>query len=323
MIPITAMTKNPDRHSPTSYCAFARVFTVLSLTICILASAQEKSLPVSGFASGGAVAIGAGDLLHMTVFDTPELSGSLRVSNAGEVWVPLAGSLPVAGLTVDQTQNLIRRRLIDGGFVRDPQVTVFVVEYATQGVSVLGEVKKPGIYPVHGAHRLLDYISLAEGLTPMGSTAVTITHRGEPEKPQRVKLTTETAPGLPDNPEVLPGDTIFVAKTGIVYVVGDVGRPGGFPLNHDEQLTVLQALALAEGANRTAAESSARLIRRSPQGRQEIPVNLKKIASAKNTDLAMQDEDILFVPCSLSKSAFKRGLEAAAQAAVGVTIYRR
>jgi polysaccharide export outer membrane protein len=289
------------------------------LPLWMYAAGQENRLPISGFASGAAVPIGAGDLLHMTVFDTPELTGSLRVSNRGDVTVPLAGNLKVAGLTVEQAQEVIRERLVQGHFLKDPGITLFVVEYATQGVSVAGEVQKPGIYPTFGAHRLLDYISLAQGLTPLAGTTATISHRGGAQNVEPVKLTGQ----ITTNPEILPGDTIFVEKAGIVYVVGDVGRPGGFPMTHDERLTVLQALALAEGANRTAAERSAKLIRESPAGRQEIPINLRKIVSARAPDLALQDQDILFVPSSLGKSAIKRGLEAAVQAAVGVTIYRR
>ncbi len=289
------------------------------LPLWMYAAGQENRLPISGFASGAAVPIGAGDLLHMTVFDTPELTGSLRVSNRGDVTVPLAGNLKVAGLTVEQAQEVIRERLVQGHFLKDPGITLFVVEYATQGVSVAGEVQKPGIYPTFGAHRLLDYISLAQGLTPLAGTTVTISHRGAAQNAEPVKLTGR----MTTNPEILPGDTIFVEKAGIVYVVGDVGRAGGFPMTHDERLTVLQALALAEGANRTAAERSAKLIRESPAGRQEIPINLRKIVSARAPDLALQDQDILFVPSSLGKSAIKRGLEAAVQAAVGVTIYRR
>lgn len=289
------------------------------LPLWMYAAGQENRLPISGFASGAAVPIGAGDLLHMTVFDTPELTGSLRVSNRGDVTVPLAGNLKVAGLTVEQAQEVIRERLVQGHFLKDPGITLFVVEYATQGVSVAGEVQKPGIYPTFGAHRLLDYISLAQGLTPLAGTTVTISHRGAAQNAEPVKLTGR----MTTNPEILPGDTIFVEKAGIVYVVGDVGRAGGFPMTHDERLTVLQALALAEGANRTAAERSAKLIRESPAGRQEIPINLRKIVSARAPDLALQDQDILFVPSSLGKSAIKRGLEAAVQAAVGVAIYRR
>jgi polysaccharide biosynthesis/export protein len=298
---------------------------VLLLSAFGAVSAQEMGVGSNGagFASGAAVAIGPGDLLHMSVFDTPEMSGSLRVSNRGDVSVPLVGPLHLAGLNVEEAQGLIRQRLRDGQFLRDPEVSLFLVEYATQGVSVLGEVKKPGIYPLFGSHRLLDYISLAEGLTPMGGTTVTVTHRANLENPEPVKLTAGATPSAGNNPEILPGDTIFVERSGIVYVVGDVGRPGGFPMDHDERLTVLQALALAQGANRTAAEKASKLIRTSPQGRQEIPINLKKIVAAHAPDVALQDQDILFVPSSLGKSAMKRGLEAAVQAAVGVTIYKR
>jgi polysaccharide biosynthesis/export protein len=297
---------------------------LLLLAVFSLAWAQDRP-PVAtpGFASGAAVPIGPGDLLQMTVFDTPELSGTLRVNNQGDIFVPLIGCLQVAGLDAEYAQTLIRKKLVEGGFIRDPQVTLFVVEYSTQGVAVAGEVKKPGIYPLFGEHRLLDYISLAGGLTSAGGTAVTITRRRQAQPALRVTLKMGETPAAENNPAISPGDTIFVEKSGIVYVVGDVGKPGGFSLDYDERLTVLQALALAQGANHTAAEKKARLIRTSGSGRQEIPVNLKKIASAQADDLPMQDQDILFVPGSASKGAVKRGLEAAVQAAIGVTVYRR
>jgi polysaccharide export outer membrane protein len=275
----------------------------------------------AGFGSGAAGPIGAGDLVEMSVFDTPELSGKLRVSNTGDVILPLVGLLHLQGLKAGDAQTLIREKLIDGGFLKDPQVTVFISEYATQNVSVVGEVHKPGIYPAFGTHRLLDYLSLAEGLTPLAGTAIVITHSGHPEQPERVKVTAGAAPQPENNPEILPGDTIFVERTGIIYVVGDVARPGGFPMDHDGQLTILQAVALAQGTNDTAAKGSARLIRTTPQGRQELPINLKKILTAKATDLAMQDNDILFVPSSVAKNTWK-GIESALPAAAGASIYR-
>ncbi len=100
---------------------------------------QMMTTPTSsGFGSGAAGPIGAGDLLEMSVFDTPELSGKMRVSNTGDILVPLVGSLHVAGMKAEEAQNLIRQKFIDGGFLKDPQVSVFVAEYATQGVSVSG-----------------------------------------------------------------------------------------------------------------------------------------------------------------------------------------
>ncbi|HZR58096.1 MAG TPA: polysaccharide biosynthesis/export family protein [Terriglobales bacterium] len=302
---------------------------ILSSFVALNAQQQRPTAPPmmstfgggTGFGSGATVPIGAGDLLEMSVFDTPELSGKLRVSNTGDVSLPLVGSLHVEGMKADAAQALIRQRYIDGGFVKDPQVTLFIAEYATQGVSVMGEVKSPGIYPAFGSHHLLDYLSVAQGLTPMAGTRVTITHVDHPDEPQHIKMTAGAAPQPENNPEIKPGDTIFVERTGLVYVVGDVAHPGGFPMDHDQQLSILQAVALAQGTLPTAAKSSAKLIRTTAQGRQEIPLNLKKILQSKETDIAMQDNDILFVPSSAAKSTLK-DIEGALPAAASATIYR-
>ena len=307
-----------------NYASYGALFVLLALAGT--GSAQDHA-PATlggagmGFGSGAAGPIGAGDLVEMSVFDTPELSGKLRVSNTGDVILPLVGTLHLQGLKAGEAQTLIRQKFIDGGFLKDPQVMVFISEYATQNVSVVGEVHKPGIYPAFGTHRLLDYLSLAEGLTPLAGTAIVITHSGHPEQPQRVKMTSGAAPQPENNPEILPGDTSFVERTGIVYVVGDVARPGGFPMDHDGQLTILQAVALAQGTNGTAAKGSVKLIRTTPQGRQEIPVDLKRILTAKATDLSMQDNDILFVPSSMAKNTWK-GIESALPAVAGASIYR-
>lgn len=310
---------------------YSRVLATL-LFLSTLIAAQDRPGPMgmtttpgitggTGFGSGATVPIGAGDLLEMSVFDTPELSGKLRVSNTGDISLPLVGSMHVDGMKAVEAQDLIRQKYIDGSFLKDPQVTLFVAEYATQGVSVVGEVKNPGIYPAFGSHHLLDYLSVAQGLTPLAGTTIVITHAGHPEQPRSVKITAGAAPMPLNNPEILSGDTIYVERTGLIYVVGDVMRPGGFPMDHDGQLTILQAVALAMGTSPTAAKSSAKLIRTTLQGREEIPVNLKKILSAKATDTPMQDNDILFVPSSIAKTTWK-SVESALPAAAGATIYR-
>jgi len=291
-------------------------------TACAQDRASAGSGSSSGFGSGAAGPIGAGDLVEMSVFDTPELSGKLRVSNTGDIFLPLVGAFHVQGLKAEEAQTLIRQKFIDGGFLKDPQVTVFISEYATQGVSVVGEVRKPGIYPAFGAHRLLDYISLAEGLTPLAGTTISITHLGHPDQLAHFKMVSGSVPGPENNPEILPGDTIFVEKTGLVYVVGDVVRPGGFPMDHDEHLTILQVVALAQGTNYTAAKGSVRLIRTTATGREEIPIDLKKIFASKAEDMALQDNDILFVPNSKARSALKAVASAAVPAAASATIYR-
>jgi polysaccharide export outer membrane protein len=323
----TAITRIEDSIMPMK--TYSRLFAALFF-LSMLAVAQERQAPMSmttasipggsGFGSGATVPIGSGDLLEMSVFDTPELSGKLRVSNLGDISLPLVGSVHVDGMKAVEAQTLIRQKYIDGGFLKDPQVTLFIAEYATQGVSVVGEVKSPGIYPAFGSHHLLDYLSVAQGLTPLAGTTIVITHAGHPDQPQSVKMTAGAAPLPLNNPEILPGDTIYVQRTGLIYVVGDVVRPGGFPMDHDGQLTILQAVALAMGTSPTAAKSSAKLIRTTPQGREEIPVNLKKILSAKSIDLPMQDNDIFFVPSSVAKSAL-RDFETAIPAAASATIY--
>jgi polysaccharide biosynthesis/export protein len=274
-----------------------------------------------GFGSGAAGPVGAGDLVEMSVFDTPELSGKLRVSNRGDVILPLVGSLHVGGLTAGEMENLIRQRLIEGGFMKDPQVTVFIAEYATEGVTVLGEVKNPGVYPALGSHTLVDYISLAGGLTAMAGTNVTVTHCGHPEAPEQVKISSKAPLGSQNNPQILSGDSIFVEKVGLIYVIGDVVRPGGFPMDHDDHLTILQALALAQGTTFSAKKSATVIVRTTAQGRVTIPEDLSKILASKAKDEALQDNDILFIPNSAARTALKN-TEAILPVAASATIYR-
>jgi len=274
--------------------------------------AAQDSLRISG-----------GDLLEIKVFDVPELTSVSRVSSAGDVGMPLVGRVRVEGLTTTQAEAEIEKRLVSGGYVREPQVSVFVREYATQGASVLGEVAHPGIYPVLGSRRLFDLLSVAGGLTDKAGKVVTITHRSQPQQPATLSLSRDPSQSTQNNVEILPGDTIVVSKAGVVYVVGDVTRPGGFVMDKNESLTVLQAIALAEGTKPTASLDRSKLIRRGAQGIQEIPIHLKKILSAKAPDLPLQAEDIVFVPGSPSKGAMRRTAEAIVQTATGVAIYRR
>ena len=275
----------------------------------------------AAIASGSDLRIGQGDLLDVAVFGVGDFNQSVRVSQSGDVILPLIGQAHVANLTPQEAQDLIARKLVQGNFYKHPQVTVFIKEYATQGVSVLGEVNKPGVYPRLGDRRLFDMISAAGGYTPRAGTTVTITRREQPDKPQTVTLSNNPVKSQASNVEVFPGDTIVVSQAGIVYVVGDVSKPSGFAMQNNENMSVLQALAMAGGANPTAKLDSARLIRKNAAGMQEIPMPLKQILQAKATDQALQPGDILFVPASAGKSAARRGLEAILQTATGVAIY--
>jgi polysaccharide export outer membrane protein len=217
----------------------------------------------------------------------------------------------------------VAKRLIEGGYFVDPQVSIFVKEYATQGISVLGEVQKPGIYPLLGSHKLFDAISAAGGTTARAGNTVTITRRNLPETPEAVPLFYGPNGSQPrSNVQVLPGDTVVVSKAGIVYVVGDVGKPGGFVMENSE-MTVLQAVAMAQGPGQDAKLNSAKLIRRVSGELQEIPIPLKEILAAKSPDLNLQPEDIVFVPNDTGKTAFKKSLALILQTASGIAIYRR
>lgn len=263
--------------------------------------------------------LGVGDLIEMNVYNVPDLTTKTRVGSNGSVYLPLVDYIHVEGLTLEEAQEIIEKRYADGGFLKDPHVTIFVDEYASQGASVLGEVSKPGVYPVLGQQRLFDLISAAGGFTDKAGSSVTVTHRNDPDKPVTVAVARNVTDKPESNVDVYPGDTIVVRRADIVYVVGDVGRPSGFLMDNNS-LTVLQAVALAGGTNRTAKLGAARIIRKGPNGMMETPVHLKEILSAKSADIPMQPDDILFVPTSSGKILAGRTLEAAIQMATAASI---
>ena len=294
------------------------------------AATQQPAQEQSGAAAQGqasadeqprVIKIGSGDLLQVSIFGMPDLASTVRVSASGNVYLPLIGNVDVAGLTPERAQQRLAEKYEEGNFLRNPQVSVFVKEYATQGVSVMGEVIKPGIYPLLGEVRLYDAIAAAGGTTPRAGTRITILHRAHPNEPETIRLTSASGRASESNVPILPGDTVIISKAGVVYVVGDVNKPGGFVMEHDESLTAMQAIALAQGTARSAALNKARLIRKGPQGYEELPIPLGKIFAAKAQDVKLQAEDILFVPGSAAKSAAKRGIEAILQTLPGVAIY--
>ncbi len=244
--------------------------------------------------------LGVGDLIEVSVYNVAELTTKTRIGSNGDVYLPL-----------------IQKRLSDGGFVKEPHVTIFVDEYTSQGASILGEVVRPGIYPVLGEQRLFDLISAAGGLTDKAGNGVTLIHRSDPEKPTALTISRNLADRPESNVPVLPGDTLIVRRAEIVYVVGDVGKPSGL-LMESGHVTVLQAIALAGGTTRTAKLGGARIIRKGPAGMSETPVPLKKILRAQAPDMTMQANDILFVPTSVEKSFVGHSLEAVVQAAATV-----
>jgi polysaccharide export outer membrane protein len=310
--------------------------------------------------------IGPDDLLDFTVFEAPEMNRSLRVSANGEISLQLLGAVKAAGLTPRELESVLQE-LLRRTYMKDPHVGVFVRELQSHPVSVVGAVKKPGVFQIRGTKSVLELLSMAEGLAEdAGDTVLVMRGASFPgpgggenteQDPQRMEVgspaTTGSAPAtgparLPKqdgtgeitevnlksllesvdptiNIPVHPGDIVKVTRAGIVYVVGEVKKPGGFVLTSNENISVLQALALAEGLTRTSSKSQARIIRtdQSTDKRTEIPVDLGKILASKAPDPLLQPKDIVFIPDSSAKSAFYRGAEAVLSTATGVIIYRR
>lgn len=278
-------------------------------------NAPAKDIPDQG----QLVKLGPGDLIELTVYNVPELSTKARIGNSGDVYLPLIDYVHVGGLTQEEAQSVVEKRLEAGGFVRSPHVTIFVDEATSQGISVLGEVSKPGIYPAPPDHKLYDVISEAGGSTNSSSRKIAVIRRNETD-PIRVTLPRNLADDVSGNINIMPGDTITVPRAPIIYVVGDVGRPSGFLVDNGS-LTVLQALALAGGTNHTAKMGAARIIRKGPTGMTETPLHLKKMLEAKSPDVTLQADDILFVPVSTGKMIASRSAEAALSLATAVTVY--
>jgi polysaccharide export outer membrane protein len=306
--------------------------------------------------------IGREDLLEISVFEAPEFSTVVRASTSGEISMPMLGTVHAAGLTPRELDSVLEE-LLRRTYMKDPHVNVFVKEMPSHSVSVFGAVRKPGVLQIRGAKSLVEILSLAEGLADDAGNTVLITHHNElasllpangaPEPTQNeaeqvnnskgssfadhsadmasgttteeINLKELLESGNPRlNVSVYPGDSVTVPHAGIVYVVGEVRKPGGFQLKGNEKVTVLQALALAEGLTRTAAKGRARIMRTDQKtgARAEIPIDLEKVLSGKVLDPPLQSRDILFVPNSTGRSAFNRGLETAIAVGSGLAIYR-
>ena len=266
--------------------------------------------------------ITAGDMLEVSEYHTPEFHSTVRVSDMGTVMLPLAGEVEIGGMDERTAAHTIEAALMARGMLLHPQVTVLVAVYMGQDVSVLGEVTHPGVYPFTAHHRLLDLISAASGVGPSAGSLVTIVHRGDPKTPNAVVLDpTGVDTASEHNPELEAGDTVQVSRAGLVYVIGDVIRPGGFPVDPVQRLTVVQALTLAWGPAQNASLGKALLIREQKGGRTLTTLNLKRLLRGQDPDLPIQDRDILFVPDSTAKNLWNRTMESVIQSAAGVSIY--
>jgi len=291
--------------------------------------------------------IGPEDLVEISVFEVPELSRTVRVSASGDISLPLLGTMKVDGFTPLQLEQAVMASLRQS-YVKDPQVSVFLREYRSDPVSVVGAVKAPGLYQIQTQKTLIELLAMAQGLSEsprmLPGRTIMITHKSRPEAAAADSSAAPTnGTALPAqwkeieeiplkdllesgdsrwNVPIYPGDVIKVVPAGTFYVAGDVNQPGGFPLTDFDYVSAIQALAMAGGTKRTAKLTEAVIIRRDPEGnRAEEQVNLKQIYEGKGEDVKLGSNDILFVPGSVSKAAGLRAIEAAIQIGTGVLIW--
>jgi len=299
------------------------VLWIFFFALAIAASARQSGNPVSN--SAPPLKISFGDLIEITMFDNQDLSGRFRVDEKGDITVPLIGRVHVEGFTADGAAALIEQRYVEAQILQPAgsHATVFISEYATQGITVSGEVKSPGVYPALGIRKLNDVISAAGGVSTAAASKVVITHRDDPGNPITVDYNPEALnPVIPDV-QIFPGDTLMVPRAGIVYVLGDVGRAGGYVLDGRNTLTVEEAMALAGGGAHAAALKRVQLVRSLTDGRKEaitIPVNL--IYKGKAPDVALRDGDILYVPTSTGRLAAEQAITSAIGLSTSVLLYR-
>jgi polysaccharide biosynthesis/export protein len=266
--------------------------------------------------------IGPGDQLHVQVFDTPELEEVARVNDKGELPLIMGGNVKVVSLTPSEAAAAIEKALIDAKIMFQPRVLVSIEEYATQSVSVTGQIAKPGSYQIPTPRSVTDVLTLAGGLTDLADRHVTI-ERARDGSQETYFVSNDPQELAKHTKLVYPGDRILVPKTGIVYVLGDVGRPGGYPMsNNDAKLTVLQAVAMAGGTAPNAAPGGSRLIRRTPDGYENLALPLSAMQKGKKPDEQMQANDIIYVPFSYLRNA-ALGLTGIMASATSAAIYAK
>lgn len=295
-------------------------------------SGPTKSVPQSTYQ------LGPDDQL---IFQGPQadeiVNKPFRIDPNGEISLPMVGRLRAAGLTVQQFEDELNAHL--AAFYKDPEIVVNIAEYRSQPVSIVGAVNQPGTHQLQGRKTLMEMISLAGGFRNDAGRSVTITRelqwgrlplanaKDDPSGQFSVgevsvqQLLEAKDPQV--NIPVMPRDVITVLPAQLVYVIGDVKRAGGFVLGERESMSVLQALALAEGLTSTADSKHARIIHRTSSNPEptDVAVDVKKLLHGDGQDPQLSGGDVLFIPGSAEKKAGFRTAETILQTASGIAIW--
>lgn len=321
----------------TSKLLFVVAVTLLALSIGAQ-QAQQADRPAE---SPKTYLLGPDDVITVHVVDAADEipDKPIRIGSTGFISLPMVGRVEAGGRTTDDLEKEITERLKT--FIRNPEVAVSVTEQRSQPVSIIGAVMAPGVHQLQGRKTLVEILSLAGGARQDAGYSIRITRQKEwgpiplPDAKMdpsgqfsvaqvNLKAIME-AKNPAENILIMPNDVISVPRAEAVYVIGDVKKPGEFVLVERARMSVLQALAMASGLEKTAAASKARILRASAvpdSKRTEISINLSKILQGKDEDLAMQPEDILLVPGSKSKTVLLQAFQSALQVGTGVAIYK-
>lgn len=262
----------------------------------------------------------------------------MRIDPGGFLSLPQIGQVKAAGLTVQQLQDVLAERMKK--MVLHPEVSVSIVEYGSQPVSVIGAVNQPGVHQLQGHRTLSEVLSMAGGTRQDAGSVINITRESQYGAIPLAGATSDSsgqyttaqirvndlfgAKNPEDNIVIMPHDVIAVPVAENVSVIGDVQKPGAFPLNTRASITVLEGLALAGGPGPQPKLTEAKILRVVPgrTDRIQIPVNLDKIQHGKAEDIALRPNDILLVPTSTSKKTGVAVAQAMLSAAVGAAIWR-
>jgi polysaccharide export outer membrane protein len=302
-----------------------------------LIPAQE---PLPAIHAPSTYTLGPGDQLTFNGVAADEIANKpFRIDADGQLSLPMVGRLTAAGLTLPQFEEALNRRLAI--YIREPQVVATIAEFRSQPVSVVGAVRTPGTHQLEGQKTLMEMIALAGGFREDAGNVINITREMQFGMIPLPKATTDSsnkfsvaeleigqfleAKNPAHNIYIMPHDVISVPKGDLVYVIGGVNKAGGFVLAEKENMSVLQALSLAQGLDRTADSKHAKVfrLRSDEEQRIEIAVNVKKILDGTSLDVPLQAGDILFIPDSTVKRVGMRTMEAIVQMGTGIVIWRR
>jgi polysaccharide biosynthesis/export protein len=261
--------------------------------------------------------------LDAQVFDEPDLSGQFRVGPDGNITLPLVGPVHVAGDTLAQAEVVVQDSFKSAQILKSPQVTLDISQYEPTLVAVLGEVNSPGRLQMLAPHSLLDVISFAGGETQMAGAGVEVRHddHGQIVSTMYHYERDSNGDSIADV-TVHDGDTVIVPRAGIVYVLGQVTRPGGYLMQEDGKLDAAQAISMAMGTTLIASTKHILIIRRKPDGTYvQFEVNYNDIVHGNATPPQLQPQDIVYVPNSKLKTTFA-DTQGILTAATTATIYR-